>query len=112
MPKKKKSPQESNGFSDKLAKKLPTGFVEETDALGTEDLKKVLVDSEKNILCIEREIDADQMLNNAKAVIKDLAGPYREAIACQNAKIKYVLYCLEQRGDILVESDKDGTPQV
>lgn|ERR1019366_8197619 len=85
-------------FPEKWLKKLPTGFVEDTETLDTDGLKKVVFDAESNIYIVERELAADVKINAAKELIKDFGGPFRDAKSCQMAKIKYALFLLENRG--------------
>ena len=89
------------GFPSKLEKKLPTGFKEDADSLDTDELKKVIIASEGNIVSIEREMDADEKLSAAKELVKDLSSAYRDAKSAQTAKIKYCLHLLEGRGEDL-----------
>ena len=94
-------------FPKKYLSKLPQGFTDTASAMSDEELKKVIVDSEGNIYSIEKEKKNDATLNGAKAVAKDASAPYREASACQNAKIKYALYLLENRGVELDSQDQE-----
>lgn len=96
-----------NAFPDKWAKKLPSNFQDEANAMSEEDLKKVIVESEKNLYTIDKEKEADQKLAGAKEIAKTLSGAYREASSAQNAKIKYVMFLLEGRGVDLSRTDSE-----
>lgn len=89
---------DENEFPQKLAKKLPTGWMDETQSVDTKDLKKIIVDCEGNIYTIQKEKAVDEKLNAAKSIIKDLNGPYNEAKGVQSAKIQYCLWLMESRG--------------
>ncbi|HWZ23101.1 MAG TPA: hypothetical protein VNW06_10635 [Cytophagaceae bacterium] len=95
---KSKDDTQQVAFPDKWLKKLPTGFADDADSMSDDDLKKVIVGSEKNISTIEKEKEEDVKLSGAKDIIKDLSVPYRDAKNCQTAKIKYALFLLENRG--------------
>lgn len=92
-------------FPEKWKKKLPTGFIEDAEALDDDGLKKVVFDAESNIYTIEKEKENDPKLNGAKEIIKDLNGPFRDAKSCQMAKIRYALFLLENRGVDLDNKD-------
>lgn len=94
-----------NSFPEKWAKKLPTGFQDEASTLNEEGLKKIVVESEKNLYTIDKEKAADSKLTAAKELVKDLSSAYRDATGAQNAKIKYVMYLLEGRGVDLSRTD-------
>jgi hypothetical protein len=85
---------------EKLIKKLPTGFVDEAARLGDAELKAAVIQSEVNIREVERERDADEKLQGAKALVKDLGGPYRDAVGAQRAKIAYLMHLMEERGTL------------
>jgi hypothetical protein len=81
----------------KVLKDLPE-FKDNADAASTDDLKKIIVDCEGNIYTIDKEKDDDVKLNAAKELVKEMSGPYRDAIKVQTAKIKYALFLLEGKG--------------
>lgn len=91
---------EAGELSKSVIKALPTGFLEEAEALDGEGLKAVLVESEANIREVQQEMDADEKLQGAKEIVKDMASAYRDAIKCQRAKIAYSLHLLAGRGEI------------
>jgi hypothetical protein len=99
----KKDNQADNTFPDKLLKKLPDGFTDTANAMKDDELKKLIFECEGNIYVIEKEKDNDDKLNGAREIMKEHAAPYRDAKACQTAKIRYALYLLEGRG---VDLDK------
>ena len=88
----------------KVLKDLPE-FKEIADAASTEDLKKIIVESEGNIYTIDKEKDDDTKLNAAKELVKDYSAPYRDAIKVQTTKVKYALFLLEGKGIDLDNKD-------
>lgn len=87
-----------NAFPKKWADKLPTGFTDTAASMSDAELEKVIVDCEGNIYTIDKEKQNDVKLKGAKEVAKEISAPYRDASNTQMAKIKYVLYLLENRG--------------
>lgn len=83
---------------EKIIKKLPTGFVDDVAGYSPAQLKEVVIQSETNIRETENTRDNDEKLQGAKELVKDFSGPYKEAIAAQRAKIKYVLHLLDEKG--------------
>lgn len=83
----------------KILKKLPTGFAEDVASFNTAQLKGVILQSEANIRTVEQEREADDRLRGAKEIVKDLAGPYRDAVTAQRAKIAYAFHVMEERGE-------------
>ena len=90
---------------DDIIKNLPE-FKDAADASSVDDLKKIIVECEGNLYTIEKEIEEDQQLAGAKEVVKEIAGPYRDAKKAQQAKIQYALLLLEGKGVDL--NNKDG----
>jgi hypothetical protein len=88
----------NSDFPTKYEKKLPTGFKEDADSFDDERLKSTVLESESNIVTIDREMQQDAKLQGAKDLVKDLASSYRDAKSAQTAKIKYCLHLLESRG--------------
>lgn len=89
---------DNNDFPDKFYKKLPDGFADNAKAMKDDDLKKVIIEAEGNIYTIDKEKDSCDKLNAAKDLVKEISEPWRDAKACQTAKIKYALWLLESRG--------------
>ncbi len=90
-----------NDFPSKYEKKLPTGFKEDADSFDVEKLKQTILESEGNIVTIDREMQNDEKLQGVKDLLKDLSSGYRDAKHAQTAKIKYCLYLLENKGHSL-----------
>lgn len=89
-----------NTFPKKWAKVLEgmPDFKDVADASSVDDLKKIIVTSEGNVSTVEKALCEDIKINAAKEVIKDLSTPYRDALKCQMAKIKYSVFLLEGKG--------------
>lgn len=85
---------------NKIIAKLPTGFVDDVAGMNQTALRNAIIQSETNIRQIELDKAEDEKLIGAKEIVKDLNGPYRDAITAQRAKIKYVLHVLEERGEL------------
>jgi hypothetical protein len=94
----------------KVLKGMPD-FQETADAASIEDLKKTIVTAEGNVSTIEKALSEDVKINAAKEIIKDLSAPYRDALKCQMAKIKYAIFLLEGKGvdvgDVDTDDDED-----
>ena len=90
----------------KVLKDMPE-FKETAEAASTEDLKKIIVTAERNISTIERSKDEDVKINAAKEIIKDLGGPYRDALKCQLTKIRYACFLLEGKGVEIGDAEED-----
>jgi len=83
---------------EKLLKKLPTGWAEEANGMTPSGLKAAILQSEVNIKATTIAKEADEKLQGAKEIVKDLNGPYADAVKAQRAKIAYALYLLEEKG--------------
>lgn len=84
---------------EKILKDYPE-FKSEAESADTDGLKKILISCESNLFTIEKEKTADAKLNSAKELVKEYSAPYKDAMKAQTAKIKYILYLLEQNGAI------------
>lgn len=84
----------------KLLSKLPSGYAEDIAAYDHAKLHTEVIQCEANIRQIEEDKANDEKLTGARELVKDLAGPYRDAMNAQRAKIKYVLHLLAERGQL------------
>lgn len=89
---------DDNGFPSKWAKKLPDGFMDSIESMNTDDLKQEIIKCERNISAVEKDMDNDSKLAEAKELVKDLAGAYRDTITAQKAKVKAIVWMLDTRG--------------
>lgn len=78
------------------------------DASSVDELKKIIVTCEGNLFIIQKEVDADTELANAKENAKTLSSAYREAKNAQQAKIQYALLLLESKGVDLDNKEDAG----
>jgi hypothetical protein len=83
---------------DPVLKKLPVGFAEEAEKMSEDELKQAIVQSNNNIKRIKEEMEADDKLNGAKAIVQDLMGPYNDAKKAQQAKIDFCLRLCDEKG--------------
>lgn len=83
----------------KIIAKLPVGFAEEAAGMDGDALRSVIVAAETSIREVEREQGADEKLQGARKIAKDLARGYSDAKRAQRAKIAYSLHLLEERGE-------------
>jgi hypothetical protein len=81
----------------KLLKENPE-FKQTADAASEEDLKKIIYQSEGNIYTIEKAKEEDPTLISKKEELKQITGPYNDALKNQMMKIKYCLFVLEGKG--------------
>lgn len=82
----------------KVIKKLPTGYLDEAGAMSVEELKQEILKAVQNLRETMDEEEADEKLQGAKELVKDLGGGYKDARDAQNAKINYVLHVLGEKG--------------
>jgi hypothetical protein len=83
----------------KIIAKLPVGFVEEAAGLDGDGLRAAIVRAEELVRETEREQGADEKLQGAREIARDLARGYNDAKRAQRAKIAYALHLLEERGE-------------
>lgn len=86
----------------KIIKQLPTGFVEEAAGLDEAGLQEVILGSTANLAQVDKEQQADQKLNGAREIVKDIMGGYNDAKKAQKAKIAYALHLLAEKGSPVV----------
>jgi len=89
---------EQMGFPKKLKRYLPAGFEDKADSMPAEDINSHLIELEKQIAATEKDMEADIKLSDAKEMVKELAGTYREIIKQSRAMIRYYVYVMETRG--------------
>lgn len=89
----------------KIISRLPTGYVDEAGAMDGEQLRAEIVSAETSLRDVDREQKADEKVAGARELLRDLVGAYNDARKAQRAKIAYALHLLEERGELLHESD-------
>lgn len=88
-------------FPEKYLKKLneyATGYTDTVEGADTEEIKKFILSSERNLYEIENERDANEKITKMKEDLKEATAPFAEAKSTETAKIKYCLFMLESRG--------------
>jgi hypothetical protein len=84
-------------MSKKWEKLLSETFVSNNLNLSEEEAKTKLIDSQFQIKDLMAEKDADEQLNAAKEIAKDLNAGYSSALAHEKAKIEFLLEVIEKR---------------
>lgn len=85
----------------KLMKALPTGFAETVAQMSGDDMRSAMILANTRVREIVREKEGDEKLEAARNLVKDLNEPYADALKAQRAKIDYLLWQLEERGELL-----------
>jgi len=88
-------------FPEKYKKKLDNfaqGYMDNVDSSDTEEIKKLILSSERNLYEIEYEKDNNPKILKMKEDLKAEMSPFTEAKHTETAKIKYCLFTLEGRG--------------
>jgi len=85
-------------FPDKYRKKIEPEFLDNVNAMDTEEIKKRLLEQESAVYDAENEKEEDKELTEAREKVKEFSKPYREKKAQATAKIKYCMFVLENRG--------------
>lgn len=81
-----------------IMKNLPTSWAEEAEAMDEAQLRDVIIESSNNIRVTKQEMDENPGVKDAKDAYKEVAGPFRDAVKAQKAKIEYALHLLESKG--------------
>ena len=71
--------------------KLSQSFVENAKDLNEDEAVQLLVESEQKIKLIKEEQAADEKLNAAKSIAKELNAGYSSALKYEKAKIQFLL---------------------
>jgi hypothetical protein len=83
---------------DKITKALGVSVKDEMDAMDPDALRGCIVEAEQTIAETDAAMEADDKLNGAKEIVKDLRSAYTDVKKAQKAKTKYALYLLEEKG--------------
>jgi hypothetical protein len=84
----------------KIIAKLPTGYAEDCAGMSGDQLRAEIIKAETSLKWVRQEEKADEKLQGAKELVKDLGGAYRETKSAQAAKIACSLHVLEERGEL------------
>ena len=90
-------------FKKKIVKKFPT-FVESLQGLPVQDLEKTMLSYSKHKEDTELAQKLDRELKEAKDVVTELAGPYRDALGALKLKLAFInILIKESNGDTFGE---------
>jgi hypothetical protein len=86
----------------KARKILGATYVEDHSEINEDKAAELIVKAEQNIKALEEEKAADEQLNAAIQVKKDLESGYNNAVKYERAKISYLLSKIEeiQEGEV------------
>jgi hypothetical protein len=85
-------------FPAKWRKVLPENFSDEADSKKNDELQSIILKSSTAINELEKDMDNDAKLLALKEDLKHLMGGYKETMREEQAKIKYCLHLLRNRG--------------
>lgn len=88
----------SKSAVDKIIPRLPTGYAEDLDGADEARLRQEILRAVDSTAEVKAEREADEKLNAAKDLVKDLNSGYAEALRAQSAKIDYCKHLLLLRG--------------
>lgn len=91
---------DDSGFPKKWEKHLPTGWKDSAESMSDDELENIIVESQKTMSDVEKDMDADERLQALKAEVKDIAGSYKDLISMHQAKARYSVYLLRTRGKV------------
>lgn len=84
----------------KIIAKLPVGYLEDAAGMDGDRLRAEIIKAETSIREVDALQKADDKLNGAREIVKDIVGGYNDAKKAQRAKIAYSLHLLEERGEL------------
>lgn len=85
-------------FRGKVQKDYPE-FADEIHSLSSDELNGRLARMAKDLEIVEDEKEADEKLNETRAALAELAGPYRDSKKAIKLKSKYIIALLKERGE-------------
>lgn len=97
---RKKSDDAGAELPKSVLKNLPTGFLEEAEAMDGDQLRGAIIAAETSLRENDQEKAADERLAAAREQVKDLGAAYRDVAKAQKAKIALALHLLAQRGEL------------
>lgn len=89
------SREELDGRLAKLAKKIGKSMAEELQNMTNQDLRSRVTRCQMNILETKLAMERDEVLSEMKDKVKDLAGPYRDALSNQKRIAEYAALRLQ-----------------
>lgn len=79
----------------KAKKILSKSFLDDNSNITEDEAAQLIVKAEQTVKNLTEEMEADENLNAAKQVVKDLQGAYKSALAYEHAKIRFLLERIE-----------------
>jgi hypothetical protein len=89
----------------KAKKILSSTFLEDNDSVSEDEAAALIVKAEQQIKALSDEMNADEQLQAAIQVKKDLESGYKNAIKYEQAKIQYLLAKIEEIQEGTVNPD-------
>jgi cell division protein FtsB len=80
----------------KAKKILSQTFLEDNENVNEDEAAHLIVKAEQTIKGLTEEMQADERLNAAKQVVKDLQSGYNNAIKYEQAKVQYLLAKIDE----------------
>lgn len=90
--------KEKPAFPKKFKAKLPPGFEDTANAMSIDEIKKKIVEYEREISSTEKDQEDDVKLNAAKELAKELSANYTDLTKMHQAMIKFLVFNLDERG--------------
>jgi hypothetical protein len=79
--------------------KLSQSFIDNGKDLNEDEATTLIIESEQKIRLIKEERSADEKLNAAKSIAKELGAGYNSALAYEKAKISFLLDKIQEIQD-------------
>lgn len=73
-------------------------FEDKANSMNTKELEQELVQAERAMNAIEKDIENDPKIQAAKAELEDYSKDYKDLLKQHKAIIKYVVFLLDERG--------------
>lgn len=89
---------QDNSFPQKYTKKLTEEFISAVDQMSSDEIKARIITCEGHLFDIVGAKEADTKLQEARALAKELAAPYRDSKNEETAKLQYCIFVLQGRG--------------
>jgi len=88
----------------KAKKILSSTFLSDNEQVNEDEAAGLIVKAEQLIKGLSEEMETDEDLADAKAVVKDLSSGYKNAIKYEQAKIQFLLAKIDEIQDGSVNS--------
>jgi hypothetical protein len=81
----------------KIIDELPE-FREQAEAASKDELNQIIILAQGNISNIEKDLEENQEIIDQREKLKQMVGPYKDAVRVQTAKTKWCLHLLKEKG--------------